>query len=293
MNGIAQQPIEGVSMVPVIDDAAAPTPKDAQYFEMHGSRAIWRGDWKAVTLHVPGTSFDDDDWELYHLDRDVGECDNLAAAQPETVRELVDQWWIEARRYQVLPLDDRILERFLVRPPNPITDRSRFVYYPGAYLPTEAMPDLRNVSFRLEATVDELGDGVIAACGDRLMGYAFYVKNGLLKFHYNAAGTRSHVEAAVPLAARVRSLVFEFERTATLRGIGRLLADGVELAAGPIGPMIGVTFAPLGLAIGHSRASSVTPDYDGPFPFGGKLSTVVVTVGDDREEAMIPTYMGD
>ena len=74
INGIDQQPIEGVSLAQCVDSPTVASPKDAQYFEMHGNRGIWRDGWKAVTFHVPNTSFDNDQWELYHLDRDVGEC---------------------------------------------------------------------------------------------------------------------------------------------------------------------------------------------------------------------------
>ena len=196
----------------------------------------------------------------------------------------------------MLPLDDRILERFLVRPPNPVTDRRRFVYLPGTYVPTEAMPDVRNVSFEIRARLDRSrgsGDGVIAACGDALMGYVLYVKDGRLRFHYNAAGTRSWVASTTVLPRGAQSVRFVFDKTGPLRGIGRLFAGDDEVASGPIGPTIGVTFAPLGLAIGHSRASAVAPDYEGRFAFDGELVDVVFFVGDDRDQTLIPTYMDD
>ncbi|MEO8695441.1 MAG: sulfatase/phosphatase domain-containing protein, partial [Acidimicrobiales bacterium] len=296
INGIDQQPIEGVSLAKCVDSPTVASPKGAQYFEMHGNRGIWRDGWKAVTFHVPNTPFDNDRWELYHLDRDVGECHDVAAEHPLLVAELVDAWWQEARKYSVLPLDDRILERFLVSPPNPITDRRRFVYYAGAYVPTEAMPDVRNVSFEIRARLDRApgsGDGVIAACGDRLMGYAFYIKDGHLRFHYNAAGSHSFVRSSTDLPHGNLSVSFGFEKTGPLRGTGRLFVGGDEIAAATIGPTIGVTFAPLGLSIGMGRASAVANDYDGRFAFQGKLHEVVFVVGDDRGATEIPTYMND
>ena len=90
VNGVEQQPIEGQSMLDCIERRDAPTPKTVQYFEIHGNRAIWRDGWKAVTFHVPNTPFADDRWELYHLDRDVGECHDVAAQHPELLAELVD-----------------------------------------------------------------------------------------------------------------------------------------------------------------------------------------------------------
>jgi arylsulfatase A-like enzyme len=123
--------IEGTSFAPGLRDPSAPRTKTVQYFEMLGNRAIWNDGWKAVTYHAPGTPFDEDQWELYHLDTDFSECHDLASLHPERLAQLVDLWWSEAARYRVLPLDDRILERFLVPKPRPITGRSSFTYHPG------------------------------------------------------------------------------------------------------------------------------------------------------------------
>jgi arylsulfatase len=294
--GVDQQPIEGKSLVPTLDDPAAPTPKSVQYFEMHGHRGIWRDGWKAVTFHTPGTDFADDRWELYHLDDDVGECDDLANEHPQLVADLVEQWWSEARKYNVLPLDDRLLERFLVRPPNPITDRRRFEYYDDVYIPTEAMPDTRNVSYTITAQLEHptgTSDGVIAACGDRLMGYAFYIKDGHLRYHYNAAGDRSSVVSSTPVPVGRVTVQYRFDKTGHLTGMGSLFVDGNKVGEGTVGPTIGVTFAPLGLAIGSSRASSVCSDYEGPFRYRGTIESVVYDIGDDRETKSLPTYMND
>ena len=296
IGGVEQQPIEGSSLMATLDDPAEPTPKSVQYFEMHGHRGIWRDGWKAVTFHTPHTNFADDQWELYHLDDDVGECDDLAGEHPEIVAELVEQWWHEARKYNVLPLDDRLLERFLVRPPNPITDRTRFEYYDDAYIPTEAMPDLRDVSYTITAHIDHphaTSDGVIAACGDRHMGYAFYIKDGALNFHYNAAGDRSSVVSSAPVPLGPVTVSYRFDKTGHLEGTGSLFVDETEVGRGTVAPTIGVTFAPLGLAIGSGRASSVCVDYEGPFRYRGTIDRVVFDIGDDRETKSLPTYMND
>ena len=111
------------------------------------------------------------------------------------------------------------------------------------YVPTEAMPDVRNVSFEIRATIDHdvaNGDGVIASCGDSLMGYALYIKDGFLRFHYNAAGARSSVSSTTPLPAGHQVVSFVFVKTGPLRGTGRLFTGDDELSAGPIGPTIGV-----------------------------------------------------
>jgi arylsulfatase len=294
--GVTQRPIEGASLASTIDDAAAPPPRATQYFEMMGHRGIWHEGWKAVTFHPPGTDFDADVWELYHLDADTGECEDLAAAHPDRLAELIERWWGEARKYNVLPLDDRVLERFLVRRPNPVVDRAVFTYYDGVYIPTEAMPNIRDVSHSITARVQRPTtgcNGVIVACGDRTMGYAMYVKENRLCFHYNAAGDRSHVTGTTEVPPGEVTLRYVFDRTAKLRGIGSLYVNGDKVGEGPIGPTIGVAFSPLGLSIGSSRSSSVTDDYAEPFRFQGAIDTVVIELGDDRGHSDLPPYMND
>jgi arylsulfatase len=114
-----QAPIEGVSMLYSFNDANAPTRKQIQYFEMLGNRGIWHNGWK-VTFHgrLPWESgskwsFDEDKWELYNLEEDISECHDLAEKCPEKLRQLVELWWAEAGKYNVLPLDDRLHERLI------------------------------------------------------------------------------------------------------------------------------------------------------------------------------------
>ncbi|MSX82350.1 MAG: sulfatase-like hydrolase/transferase, partial [Actinobacteria bacterium] len=130
--GLEQMPVTGTSMAYTFDAPEAPSNKKIQYFEMHGHRGLYSDGWKAVTKHTPGVSFDDDDWELYHIEEDRSECKNLAAEMPEKLSELISLWWIEADEHGVLPLDDRGIElfgaRFRDRSPHP-TSRN-YVYRP-------------------------------------------------------------------------------------------------------------------------------------------------------------------
>ena len=151
------------------------------------------------------------------------------SSEPEKLRQLVDLWWAEAGKHNVLPLDDRILERFLVRPPNPVTSRERFVYYPGVYIPGEAMPNIKNVSYSVTSTItraDASGDGIVAACGDATLGFALYVKDGHLVHHYNAAGDHYRVESDVDVPVGECTVRYEFTKTGDLEGIGSLFIDG-------------------------------------------------------------------
>lgn len=96
-------------------DSTGTSNHTVQYFEMFGHRAMYVDGWKAVTRHTSGDSFDDDVWELYNLSSDPSECNDLAAEQPERLAQMIEQWWIEAETYGVLPLDDRGVELFGAR----------------------------------------------------------------------------------------------------------------------------------------------------------------------------------
>ena len=198
IGGVPQQPIEGISMAYTFGGAGESTRKQVQYFEMFGHRGIWREGWKAVTYHPPGSDFDDDVWELYNLDDDFSECHDLAEQFPERLSEMVDLWWAEADKYKVLPLDDRVAERYLVPKPKPITSRSRFVYYPGISVPVESAPNVRNVSYTVTAYADratESEEGVLVSCGDRTLGYTFYLEGNHLVHDYNTAGSHYTVRS--------------------------------------------------------------------------------------------------
>src|SRR5262249_2878201 len=114
INGVRQMPLEGTSFAASLADAAAPSKARPQYFEVFGHRGLWHAGWKAVAFHPPGTPYDGDRWELFHLDADFSETNDLAAAHPDRLAALVELWWKEAERHKVLPLDDRFRERFAV-----------------------------------------------------------------------------------------------------------------------------------------------------------------------------------
>jgi arylsulfatase len=131
---------------------------------MLGTRGLWQDGWKVVTVHGPISNlgnFDKDEWELYHVDVDPSETDDRAAAEPERLAALVDLWWEEARRYQVLPLDNRPLAA--LEAPRPSAARARVdrsVLHPGAAIvPETVAPDLRNRPHTIAAEVD--GDGTL------------------------------------------------------------------------------------------------------------------------------------
>jgi arylsulfatase len=272
--------MEGTSLAYAIDAPDEPTRKRSQYFEIFGHRGIWSDGWKAVVAHQAGTPFDEDPWELYHLDADFSEAVDLAAAEPARLQALVELWWAEAGRYDVLPLDDRQLERFHALRPHPITERRRFEYLSGVYVPGQAAPNIRNVSYSATARITAPGEGVLWSWGERFSGITMFVKDGRIVLDHNTAG--DHYVLSAPLdAAFVGEVQFAFERTGELRGTGRLLVGGAvvdEIALRTHGTSVHA----VGVSVGLDRCVAVSPEYRAPFPFTGTIHRVVFEVGDDR-----------
>ena len=216
--GYEQLPISGTSMVYSFDAPKAPTAKGAQYYEMFGHRAIiWDG-WKAVTRHIKGVPFDDDVWELYHLDVDRSECHDLAALHPDKLAEFIARWWVEAEDQGVLPLDDRNIELFFTRfrdnSPHP-TSRHYEYYPPMAPLPSQVSPGLGGRGFDLSATIDRRrGEGgVLFATGTENSGISFFVQDDRLVFDYNSFNDHTILASDTEVPEGSSVVTVEFRRT--------------------------------------------------------------------------------
>ncbi len=219
VNGHAQMPVHGTSLFYAFapEAASAPTRKQVQYFEMFGHRGIWADGWKAVTYHEPNTSWDADEWELYHLDSDFSECRNLAEKNPEKLRELIERWWAEAGRNGVLPLDDRRAE--LWRPTTGWSDprnRTRYVFRPPfEEIRMSTAPSLGNRTFLATADIvrDRAEDeGCIFAFGDHRSGFTLYIQRGKLIFDYNLFGEHLKATSDRPLPVGKVSVGVAVER---------------------------------------------------------------------------------
>ncbi|MGI8970751.1 MAG: sulfatase/phosphatase domain-containing protein, partial [Dehalococcoidia bacterium] len=284
INGVAQQPVEGVSLRYSFDAPAAPTAKGTQYFEMLGHRGIWKDGWKAVTWHRPGTAFDDDRWELYHVEEDFSECNDLAAELPEKLRQLVDLWWEEAEKYRVLPLNDG-LDRWVVQNPHALAARRRWLLYPGSgRIPHATAPDIKNRSYSITAEVEvpEGGaEGVLIAQGDNCGGYALYLKDGHLVHDYNFVGRHHLVRSSVPVPAGRRQLRFRMIKTGEFAGRGALFIDGEAAGEIEIPQTYRAQTSFIGLEVGRAPSPAVS-DFVAPFPFTGRLESVLVELDDDQ-----------
>jgi arylsulfatase len=279
--GVPQQPIEGTSFAPSIHDARAPSKARPQYFEMFGHRGLWQDGWKAVAFHPPGAPFENDAWELYHLEQDFSETADLALEQPKRLEAMIAEWWKQAEAHKVLPLDDRFGPRFAENAAR-THHRRQFVFHKGVgHIPTEVAPDVRGRSYLIEADVTvKSGDhGVLIAHGDATSGYSLYVQDGHLVHDLNIGGEHQIVRSAqpVPPGEHVLGLhmLQEGKRVATL------LVDGKPVGSGPCTYGFFTLVSWSGLDIGLDRGSPVST-YDAPFIFTGQLRKVTITMNPDR-----------
>lgn len=294
------QPAEGmtgVSFAKTVSNGEATPPKTTQYFEMFGHRGLWHDGWKAVAFHQPGTDWEDDQWELYHLDADFSEVADLAAEEPDRLAALQQRWWDEARANQVLPLDDRFAERFGENAARHTGDRRTYVFWAGmGHLPSDVAPDLRSRSYRITADVDipdDGAEGVLIAHGDATCGYSLFMRNGHLVHDLSVGGKHETLTSAepVPTGRRCR-LEFEMKRTANdtrfPTGLGVLRIDDREVGRFETDRIFWLLISWSGLDVGLDRGTTVS-DYDGtgrhlgPFAFTGQLIKVTVDLAPDQD----------
>jgi arylsulfatase len=252
---------------------------------MFGHRGLWKDGWKAVAYHPPGRPFDDDVWELYHLDQDFSETEDLAARHPEKLASLIADWWSEAERCQVLPLDDRFGPRFAENARRFHGPRQRFVFHAGmGHLPTDVAPDVRSRAFVIEAeaTLAPGDEGVLIAHGDATCGYSLYVRGGRLVYDMNVGGAHAVTTSDRALPPGRHRLGVAVANEPPLRRI-RLLIDGEAAGAGETELGFHNFISWSGLDIGRDRGSPVA-DYEAPFAFTGRLEKVTVTM--DAEQTL-------
>ena len=280
VNGIAQMPIHGVSLAYTFPPEARTekSRKQTQFFEMYGHRGIWADGWKAVTYHPAGKPFEDDRWELYHLDTDFSECKDLAKQKPEKLKEMIELWWTEAGRYGALPLDDRRAEMW--RPtPRDMTPRNRHryvLYPPVAHMTGEVSPALGNRSFVATAEVSRPSansQGAIFALGTGNNGMAFYVKGDRLVFDYNLFTKHYKAVSDRPIPAGNATLSVQFEKVGK-QGRATVSIDGVACGSVEV-PTVLRMISSNGMDAGCDGGSAVSDDYQEPFRFEGEIRRLV------------------
>jgi arylsulfatase len=296
-HGHALRPVAGTSLRAVIDDGDAPTRHTEQLYEMNGHRGFYRDGWEVVTLHQPLTPFDDDEWELYHLDTDPNELHDLRDAHPDQCRALADAWEAAARAGQVYPLDEGSFLKYLSRPPRSDVYRAPVTIYPGT--PTlERWRSVQLIWYRgatMEVALDFTpGDqGYLLAHGDQGAGYGLYVLDDELRFVHNDGRGQMRECSGGRLAIGPRRIDLVLTAPGKTVWDVQMRVDGEitgELAGVPM--LFGM--APFeGIDVGIDRRSPVSwAVYErfGPFPFTGALHHVRYVPGDlapDAPDSMI------
>ena len=287
INGIPQKPIEGVSFASTFADANAVTEKRTQYFEMFGHRGLIHEGWKAVAYHPPGTPYEDDEWELFNLDADFNETNDLSASEQGRLKTMTDLWWEQATSYQVLPLDDRFAERFAENAARHLGQRTSFTFWAGmGHLPSDVAPDLRSRSYRLDALVEPTRPGVcgvLIAHGDATSGYSLYIDNeGHLVHDLNIGGSHQIVRSPEPVPEGSTSLGFHMSRAPEgHHGVGTLVVDGKAIASLETENIFFLMISWSGLDVGMDRGTAVS-HYETPNSYTGKLIKVTVELDEDQ-----------
>ena len=313
VKGVTQSPIEGVSFAASFKDADSPSRRNTQYFEMMGHRSIYHEGWRAI-CPWPGPSFtesggmfgdpipaekltelDATSWELYHVEEDWAENHNVAEQHRDKLIEMIGMWYVEAGRYQVMPVDGRGVTRFAEERPQLTLDRTSYTFYRGTQgVPPSAGPAILNRTHSITAEVeipDGGAEGALLSFGGNDGGFSFYMKDGKLHHVHNyVARDYLHVESKDSVPTGKHELRFEFEVSGEpdirggkgTPGRAQLYVDG-ELVGQEEYPhttplSMGLTG---GWTVGADPGAPAAPFYDSPFEFTGKLDRVTIDVSGD------------
>jgi hypothetical protein len=305
VEGIQQKPIEGVSMLYSFNDAKAADRHETQYFEMFGNRGIYHKGWTAVTRHktpwllvgetVP--PFDDDNWELYDTTKDWSQANNLAKQMPDKLHQLQRLWLIEATRYNVLPLDDRVAERMnpdTAGRPVLIRGNSQILFGGMGRLSENSIVSVKNKSHSITAEIDvppSGAEGVIIAQGGNIGGWTLYAKAGKLKCCYNLLGIQHFFvesEGAIPAGQHQVRMEFAYAGGGLGKGgTASLYIDGKKVGEGMVAATAAMVFsADDGCDVGDDTGAPVSPDY-GPRgnAFNGRVRGVQIAIAEAAEAA--------
>lgn len=302
VDGIAQEPVDGTSFAYTFDAPDAAEQHTVQYFEMYGSRAIYKDGWWACTKldklpwdfspptlarFAPGGDWspDQDVWELYYLPDDFSQAHDLAAEHPEKVAELVELFWAEAERNRVLPLLGGFAVFFGIVPPMPT--RTRFTFAGDVQnVQTTMIPRIIGRSYAIEAHVhvpESGAQGVLVAFADFIGGFALWVdENGLLNHTYQYLGVETYRQTSIePVPTGDVTLTMRFDADEARPGTGghvTLWAGDRQIGEGEMPRTISLIFTTYaGMDIGRDNGGVVDLDYEdkAPYPFTGTVDQVV------------------
>jgi arylsulfatase A-like enzyme len=304
VNGVQQTPLHGASMIESFNDSNAPEFRETQYFEMFGNRGIYHKGWTAVTKHktpwvlvgeeVP--AFDDDVWELYDTTTDWSQARDLAKERPDKLHELQRLWLIEATRYGVLPLDDRVAERILSEVagrPTLISGNRQLLFAGMGRLSENSVVNIKNTSHAVTAEIvvpDDGAHGVIIAQGGSIGGWSLYAHEGKLKYCYNLLGIRRFYvtgDETIPSGQHQVRMEFAYDGG----GLGKggtvtLYLDGKSVTDGRVDATAVMIFSADDTCdVGYEGGALVAEDY-GPHDnaFSGEVNWVQIDLGEDAKD---------
>ncbi len=284
--------MQGTSIAYTFDEPDALSRKAVQYFELMGNRGIWAEGWKAVTRHFAGDDYATQKWELYHLDADFSEAEDLADTHPDKLRELQALWEREAAANHVFPLDDRNIDRL----PHTyyLSPRRRWSFAQGqGRLSGYAAPAIGNRSYLIEGEIeiDLASHGVILAAGGQAGGFVLHLDGGHLVHEYVGPRAREVLRSAAALEPGRRRIAFQFAKTGDCRGTASLLVDGRTEA---VAAMADLWPAPVsgGVTCGYDDASPLSDSYAMPGTFTGAILSLTVETADDfRIDPALETHI--
>ena len=292
IDGVKQQPLDGISMAYTFDDASAPAQRTLQYFEVWGNRGIYKDGWRATTIHndimpwerpIPG-KLEDDVWRLYHVADDFSQSEDLAAKMPDKLVELQAAWEVEAKKYGVYPIDPDRRTRTRAQLNNSGRKESRIVYQRSGSqrIPEALSPPTKNKSFSITADVSVKDgrkvNGVIATAGGKSGGYSLYVKGGHPTYVFNLYNeSHFYVRSKSSLPDGDSQLRFDFEKNDDNNGgVGTLYINGQEVGKATINETTNIVYnLSDGFDIGQDSGSSASPEYPAPFRFNGEIDQVI------------------
>ncbi|WP_425397535.1 sulfatase-like hydrolase/transferase [Aeoliella sp.] len=297
IDGVTQEPMDGVSLAYTWEDTKAKSKRTTQYFEMFANRAIYDNGWVACTTPTtpPWVSVAEAvdvingyDWELYNIEDDFSESENLAEKHPDKLKELQRLFYIEAVKFDVLPLDNSKVERLDISNRPSLTEgRNKFVYYEGmTRIPEGSAPDLKNKSFGISALVDipeEGAEGLLMTQGGRFAGVGLYVLDNKPVFVYNLCDVeRYRVEGKEPLKPGKHAIALDFKYDGgglAKGGTATLSVDGEVVATTEFPQTIGYRMSlDETLDIGEDTGTPVSEDYKVPFKFTGEIEKVTIQI---------------
>jgi hypothetical protein len=289
VNGYKQDPIEGTSLAYSINDAAAKDRHTVQYYEIRGSRAIYKDGWKAGSLHVKGEDFNNDKWELYNLREDFNEVNNLAEQNPAKLKELKALFDSEGTKYNVFPLKDGT-EPFVL--PTAYKDVDRVVLYPGqSTIVDVASPFAVKRSFSLIADTELHGvetEGVLLSRGGFEGGLSFFLQNQKLKLVYAVGDGTKYVVTSENATLPVGKVQLRADVKYAENGSGQvtLFANSVKIGEAKLEKTTGAVYLHEGVNVGFDDLTPVADSYKVPFAFTGKINKVVIDYNPGQEASL-------